>query len=125
MNPFWAVRRMTDAQLFSANAGEPMTEPKLRFNCELVDTSFSAVCAGVLRSKAIARARMVEIQCLTNSVALVDGEELLLRVDAPAAKKKAGAKRTWMNASVDKRKREDRESAKRAKSEKPVDGIAV
>ena len=125
MNPFGAVRRMTDAQLSSANVEKPMTEPKLRFNCELVATSFSAVCAGVLHSKPIASTRMVEMQCLTNSVALEEGEELLLRLDAPAAKKKAGAKRTWMNASVDKRKREDRESAKRAKSAKPIDGIAV
>ena len=88
MNPFWAVRRMTDAQLSSANAEKPMTEPKLRFNCELVDVPFSAVCAGVLHSKPMANTRMVEIQCLTNSVALEEGEELLLRVDAPAAKKR-------------------------------------
>ena len=125
VNPFWAVRRMTDAQLLFANAEKPMTEPKLRFNCEFVVKSFSAVCAGVLSSKATASTRMVEIQCLTNSVALVEGEELLPRVDAPAAKKKEGAKRTWMNASSDKRKREYRESAKRATSAKPMDGIAV
>ena len=125
MNPFWAVRRMTDAQLSSANAEKPMTEPKLRFNCELVDISFSAVCAGSLHSKPIASTKMVEMQCLTNSVALVEGEELLLRIDAPAVKKKAAPKRTWIDASLDKRRRDDRESAKRATSAKPTDGIAV
>ena len=126
MNPFWAVRRMTDEQLSKANAAKPMTQPKLRFNCNLVDKSFSAVCAGILQTKAIASTRMVEVQCLTNSVDLVDGEELALRVCTPVPKQKAGAKRTWMDASKDKRKEEEREEAKRARQAKAVDvGIAV
>ncbi len=75
---------MTDAQLQVANAKAPKTAPRLRFNhCELVATSCSAVCAGVLNDKAITKTRLAEIQCLSNSVVLGDGEELLLRIERP------------------------------------------
>ena len=98
----------------------------MRFNCELVDISFSAVCAGVLQKKAIASTRMVEMQCLTNSVALADGEELLLRVLPPCPKKKAAAKRTWMDARRENQKNQKKEeSTQKAKVPKTIDGLAL
>ena len=84
MNPFWAVRRLTDQQLRQeVHAWRPETgKPRPRFNCQLETQSLSLVNLGVVRSKALNRTRMLYVPFLTNDIDLVENEELILEVQA-------------------------------------------
>ena len=83
MNPFWAVRRLTDQQLRQeVQAWTPETgKPRPRFNCQLETQSLSLVNLGVVRSKALNRTRML-VPFLTNGIDVVENEELILEVQA-------------------------------------------
>ena len=84
MNPFWAVRRLTDKQLEQEMKDwTPETgKPRPRFNCQLETQSLSLVNLGVVRSKALNRTRMLYVPFLTNDIDLVENEELILEVQA-------------------------------------------
>ena len=106
MNPFWAVRRLTQQQLArEAGVWTPETgKPRPRFNCELETQSLSVVTLAAVRNKAVNRTKMLDVPFLTNSVTLVENEELILEVEPPKKEQKA-KKRTWREALVsDERK---------------------
>ena len=106
MNPFWAVRRLTDKQLQQeAQAWTPETgKPRPRFNCQLETQSLSLVNLGVVRSKALNRTRMLDVPFLTNNVALLENEELILEVQAMKKKEEKPKKRTWRDEVKDTEK---------------------
>ena len=118
MNPFWAVRRLTQKQLEQeAQAWTPETgKPRPRFNCELETQTLSVVTLAAVRGahksdKAINRTKMLDVPFLTNNVALVENEELILEVEPPKKEQK-GKKRTWRDAVKEDDKQKDKQSRK-------------
>ena len=93
MHPFWAVRRLTQQELKKEEASRGPGQLPLRFNCELVEKEISNVT--VLTMPEVSnRTRVVSVQWLTNSVPLVENEELILEIGKPKANKPDN-KRSW------------------------------
>ena len=95
MHPFWAVRRMTVAQLKQEQAQQDDGAPTIRFNCELVYRTVTCVCIAPCGDKTVNRTRMMTVPCLTNSIALVEGEELVLEIAERRKKNSTPQKRSW------------------------------
>ena len=91
MQPFWAVRRLNKNKIATAVAVD--NKPKPRFNCSLVDKSFTEVTIGTVRDKSMSVTCVVTVPFMTNTVDVSASEELLLEVVEP--KKKAGRKENW------------------------------
>jgi hypothetical protein len=98
MHPFWAVRRLTDKQLQQAKVDYPKGKMAPRFNCELLPQTLSVVCIASISQKLNNSTRMIEMPCLTNSIDLEEGEELLLETTATTNKHSAVTKRSWRDA---------------------------
>ena len=95
MNPFWAVRRLTENRL----RAEPCAPGQLpcRFNCEIVNKSISVMTIMTLAGETRNVLRVFQMPFLTNSHDLEAGEELILQVvEQVAPPKKA---RTWRDAA--------------------------
>ena len=99
MHPFWAVRRLTEAQLKMEQATFTDTTGKLkpRFNCRLEECAISNVIIAAPKDNCLNLTRTITIPFLTNSMPLQNGEEFIIEV---AAKKAAASqhKRNWRDA---------------------------
>ena len=99
MHPFWAVRRMTQKQLVREGLDDKSLKIKPRFNCSMVTQTMSNVTVGVVKGMSVNVPKCCEVQFLTNSVDLLEGEELILEV--PEKKpKQATPKRTSNCGSI-------------------------
>jgi len=112
LHPFWAVRRLTEQQLAKHNANKG--QKKARFNCVLQTQALSDTIIAAVGRKALNRTRIMELPFITNSVDLVDGEELFLEV-FEATKKGNNAKRTWRDAVKEKVKDDAKQQQKKGK----------
>ena len=72
MNPFWAVRRLTEKQL-QAEVASVTEGIAPRFNCEFVHTEMSLVSIAKIGGKAHNHLRMFQVPFLTNSLPLLKG----------------------------------------------------
>ena len=107
MHPFWAVRRMTEQQLNLLKLQAPKNKPAPRFNCELVVKTLSVVAICSVDGQCYNRTRIMEAPFLTNSIDLMEEEELFLEVEPPA-KKTSTKKRTWRDAEKDEEKQQQK-----------------
>ena len=102
MHPFWAVRRMTAKQLAVAReqaAGRKVPEKLLpRFNCEMEVQTVSCVTVRVVKSSLCGSSRTCEVQFLTNSVEVGEGEELIMQIHIREKLKPEPTKRGWKTA---------------------------
>ena len=89
MHPFWAVRRLTAAQLRKLQDETKKGLPKPRFNCGLTDFTMSNVSIAAPCGHCVNVTRNVTIQVLTNTAAVLKDEELILEISGkrPAEKK--------------------------------------
>ena len=118
MNPFWAVRRLTqkqlqhEAQVWTHETGNSeWIKPRPRFNCALEVHSVSMVNIGAVRKKALNSTRMFGVPFLTNSVKLLANEELILEIWPPPKREPQQKKRTWR----DELRHNEKASAAKAK----------
>ena len=79
MHPFWAVRRLTEAQL---KMGQPTCTDKIgkskpRFNCRLEELPISNVIITAPKGDCLNLTRTITITFSTNSIPFKDGEELI------------------------------------------------
>ena len=102
MHPFWAVRRMTEQQLRKHNA-KSLAEGRVpsRFNCKLVPQNMTMVTVGVAHGNALNCTRSFDVPFLCNNEELLDGEELLLRVEEKKIQVAQKNKRTWKDAQAE------------------------
>ena len=91
MHPFWAVRRMTAAQLARARLDVKPTKMLPRFNCELVMRSVSLVAVCSIEEQQVSRTRIFQLPFLTNFEEIREDEELILEI-AEVKKTKPGSK---------------------------------
>ena len=116
MNPFWAVRRMTDAQL----AQEPKVPTIKGFNVQLSNKEFSQVVVGTMLDDIVSTTWTVTVPVLSNEDHISQGDELILRHE-PIKKKEPKAKsRNWetdiqVSAAEKKRRAPDADSPVPAK----------
>ena len=112
MHPFWAVRKLTAAQLKKeqidvgfSNTGQCEEErrPVPRFNCVYQTRQVS--CVNVIPGPGSVQRnlRIVEVPYITNSVDLAEGDELILQVFEKV--KKDDKKRRWLDEHKDKSKK--------------------
>ena len=98
MNPFWAVRRLTQTQL-TAESKESVPRVgrlKPRFNCKLEAFSISNTIHASPRGTSMNLTRAITVMFLTNSTPLLKGEELILEVIEKPKKEQRG--RDWRDA---------------------------
>lgn len=93
MHPFWAIRRLTDAQLAKENQAVKPGAPALRFNCELKSFPFQSVNIAVIGATVTNLTRLFNVPLLVNNLDLLPEEELLLRIEGKIAKDKRAP--TW------------------------------
>jgi len=108
MNPFWAVRRMTQKQMRLCTADDTGSGERctVRFNCKLERHVLSCVTVGVVQgTESVNTTRVAEVLFLTNTVDVDEGEELVLEVTEKTAKGHAPTKRTWVHAFKDEEKK--------------------
>ena len=107
MHPCWAVRRLTPQQLEktvearrkrnkTAVAGKKENIPT--FNCGFQEYNQSSTIITTVAEAVTTETKFVKVPLLTNTKALAEGEELILRLVAPAKTKQA-PKRTWREVS--------------------------
>ena len=99
MHPFWAVQRMSDADLKKRNrSAEEKGEPKARFNTHLVEEEFAVVTVGTAGKNSIGVTVMINVPFITNSEDITKGDELLVEIEA----KPEGVKRkqSWKDDAV-------------------------
>ena len=103
MHPFWAVRRMTAAQLKLEQINPVDGKPTIRFNCEMTTRTMNAVCigAGLGTDTSVTRTRVIEAPFLSNSHDIVKGEELVLEVKEKKKKPPPVNKRSWRDVEKD------------------------
>ena len=98
MNPFWAVRRLSESQM-KKEAPQEQHQIHCRFNCKLVIKNVSAFTVLTdTNSEGGSGCRIVEVPFITNSEDLDEGEELILQIDElilPKKAKQIAKKRTW------------------------------
>jgi len=97
MHPFWAARRLTEAQLQQAKQQaekEKSTKPMLRFNCMLETRNLSVVCTASVAGICFNKTRILETPFLVNIEPLEQGEELILEV-FEKKKQTAPVKTSW------------------------------
>ena len=114
MNPFWAVRRMTQKQLATQAALTAPGKVRPRFNCMIDVQTMTCVTVGVVRSQPLNTSRMCDVPFLINSLEVAEGEELILEVGEKKAK--IDVKRTWKHAF------QDEERVNKAKKAQPAPG---
>jgi hypothetical protein len=104
MNPFWAVRRLTQKQMTQASTVHKSSEGRIpRFNCTLEPQVMSCVTVGVLQgSHSVNTTRSCEVWFLVNNVDVDEGEELFLEIKERQEEKKS--KRTWIHAFQEEEK---------------------
>ena len=80
MNPFWAVRRLTPAQLANAVRESASTPgaPRPRYNCEFVKQKISLTTLGLVNGQVTNITKVFEIPFLTNTCDLTAGDELVV-----------------------------------------------
>jgi hypothetical protein len=102
MHPFWAVRRMTEQQLRKHNATSlAKGQVPSRFNCRLVPQNMTMVTVGVANGNALNCTRSFDVPFLCNNEELLEGEELLLRVEEKKIQVAQKNKRTWKDAQAE------------------------
>ena len=101
LHPFWAVRRLTDADLEKEKVqvlaeikrtGEKLHVPV--FNCELENKSHTVCHIVCANGKNMNSTRFINVPHITNFKELVAGEELIMR-HVHRAKRKKETKRGW------------------------------
>jgi len=104
LHPFWAVRRLTKAQLNHeiVSKKESGKRPP-RFNCDFVIQRMSNVTVSAIRDHVHNFARMYNVPFLTNNVELKCDEELIVQVH-PKPIKQDDRKRSWRDAVADQAK---------------------
>jgi hypothetical protein len=90
MNPFWAVRRLTEAQL----AQEPAAPDITGFNVELSSQEFTQVTVGCVKKESTSSTWTISLPLMSNSAEIKQGVELVLR-HVPTSKSKPEKTRTW------------------------------
>ncbi len=90
MNPFWAVRRLTAAQLAQEAAAANITG----LNVQLDSQEFTQVTVGSLQKESTSNSLTVSMPLLSNSAEIKQGVELILRHE-PATKAKTEKTRSW------------------------------
>ena len=108
MTPFWAVRRLTQAQLDKerSNTKENMWLP--RFSCKLAEINLNDVCI-YSTVQMENRTRTIVVPFMTNMCDLEEGEELILEV---AAKVQKPTTRTWRDAALDEERAQTKNKRK-------------
>ena len=102
MHPFWAVRRMTAAQLKQEQINPVDGKPMIRFNCEIISRTMNSVCIGAgLSTTTVNRTRVIEAPFLSNSHDIVEGEELVLEITEKKKKPQPVNKRSWRDVEKD------------------------
>ena len=107
MHPYWAVRRLTPQQLENeieacrkrnktAVAGKKEIIPS--FNCGYQEYNQSSTTIITVAEAVTTETKFVKVPLLTNTKALAEGEELILR-QVVQAKTKQAPKRTWREVS--------------------------
>ena len=107
MHPYWAVRRLTPQQLENeieacrkrnktAVAGKKEIMPS--FNCGYQEYNQSSTTIITVADAVTTETKFVKVPLLTNTQALAEGEELILRLVVPE-KTKQEHKRTWREVS--------------------------
>ena len=95
MHPFWAVRRMTAAQLKQEQEKNDDGTPMILFNCDVVYRTVTCVCISSPGDKTVNRTRVMIVPFSSNSRALVAGEELVLEIAERRKKNSTPQKRSW------------------------------
>ena len=112
MNPFWAVRRLTQTQL-TREVNDTKDGARIpRFNCKIEALVMSAVTVGVVREKAVNTTRSCEVPFLTNSIEVHEGEELILEVQAKSTVVAIKPTRTWKKAFAHDQQTQQKEANK-------------
>ena len=110
MHPFWAVRRLTNAQ--QTKEGRPA-------NCEITTLMYATTVVGTFSKDSISHSHRVDVSVLRNTVKLKQGDELILHV----ADKAVSAKRTtetWRTNVVKADKKQKSTTQKCATQSKEV-----
>ena len=105
MHPFWAVRRLTWAQLEREQRTTQMGKLRPRFNCELTEQALNVVCIAPMEGKACNRTRIFEVPFLTNTMPLEDGEGLIMEIEEKTRTATTPNKRTWRDAEKEKQRK--------------------
>ena len=95
MNPFWAARRMTRAQLTKEYVDRKAGLKPLRFNCELKTYQVSAVNVGLVDQKIGNTTRMFDVPFIINNKEMEEGEELIIEITPPKNEGKKQKQRVW------------------------------
>ena len=77
-----------------------------RFNCKLEEHQLSCVTNGVVKDQSVITSRLHAVPFLVNMVALEEGEELILELQAKKKETKAKA-RTWKTAVAEEDKKQE------------------
>ena len=90
MNPFWAVRRLTEVQL----ALEPAAPDITGFNVELSSHEFTQVTVGCVKNESTSSTWTISLPLMSNSAEIKQGVELILQW-MPTSRLKPQKTRTW------------------------------
>ena len=120
MHPFWAVRRMTVAQLKHEQVNKDDGTPMIRFNCEFVYRTVTCVCISSCGDKTVNRTRLMTVPFLSNSRDLDAGEELVLELAERKKKISTPTKRSWREVvkeagTTNKKAKEDDKTKKKTR----------
>ena len=110
LHPFWAVRRLTPAQL----ASEPKSSRAAGFNVSLQTEQVSHVTVGKFKGTSWSKTHVVSIPVLTNLEHIKRGTELVLQADV-AEKKEKIKKRTWKDSNAQEERDQARDQKQVAK----------
>ena len=96
--------------------------PAPRFNCEFVVKTISNVSLCTLDDQVFNRTRIMEVPLLTNSMPLLEGEELILEKSVPKKQTGRDKKRTWRDAQADEQRQSQKTPKNDGFGEKKVEG---
>ena len=117
LNPFWAVGRLTEAQLTQ----EPKDATIKGFNVQLINKELSQLVVGIILDGSVTTTFAVTVPVLSNDDHISKGDELILKHEPIKRKEPKAKERNWKTdmqaaAALEKRRKRDADWSASAKN---------